>query len=243
MPKGTMRLSPALLAVVAAATLGLPTPARAQEFPAPTLQGAPSPFAPPPMVMMRPTVMVHVKADQPVMLEALGPQDTRWTRVCVAPCDMEVPLDSVYRVTGPGMVPSRTVELEAAPRDRVTLDVGVRTTGDHRTGEGLYVASWVAAGVGLALGAGALAMDPSSTAEPILLWSGIGVEGAMVAMAITSYVLLQPSGLSQSVTRPEPGRVGGGPDTLTRLPIWREANTSSLSAPRVTTVPIFSTSF
>ena len=238
-----MRLSPALVAVFAAVTLGFAAPARAQEFPAPLQPAAPPPFGPPPVVMIRPTVLVHVRADRPVMLEALGPQEIRWTRVCLAPCDMEVPLDAVYRVTGPGMVPSRTVELEAAPRDRVTLDVNVKTTGDHRTGEGLYVASWVAAGAGLALGAAALAMDPNSTAEPILLWSGIGVEGAMVAMAITSYVLLQPSGLSQSVAKPELPRVAGGPDVWTRLPVWRDVAGAREGVPKMTTVPIFSTSF
>ncbi len=238
-----MRPSLAIIAALATVTLGLPSVARAQEFPPPGQPAAPPPFAPPTVVIMRPTVVLHVRADRPVMLEALGPEETRWTHVCLAPCDMEVPLDSLYRVTGPGMVPSRTVELEAAPRDRVTLDVSVRTNGDHRTGDGLYVASWIAAGVGLALGAGALAVDSSSTAEPILLWSGIGVEGAMVAMAITSYVLLQPTGLSQSVTKPEPGKGARGADTWTRLPVWRDVTGAREGAPRMTTVPILFTSF
>jgi hypothetical protein len=188
-------------------------------------------------------VFVHVQTDRPVVLEALMPEETRWVRLCVAPCDIEVPLDAEYRVTGPGMQPSRPVDLEAAPRDRAVLDISVRTNDQHRTGDRLYVASWVMAGVGLALGAGALAVDPSSEAQPVLMWSGIGAEAAMVAMAITSHVLSQPTGISQSVSPADPRGAAPGGGSWARLPTWHDSAALGVLAPRATVVPLLSTSF
>jgi hypothetical protein len=136
------------------------------------------------------------------------------------------------------MVPSRIVELEASPGDRVTLSVHARTIEDHRTGEHLSIAGWVMAGVGLALEVGALAVNSNSQAQPILLWSGVGAAGATIGLAISSYVLLQPTGLGQSVMASV--RAASGVDAWKRLPVWREPEAGQV---RATNIPVFTTTF
>jgi len=234
-----MRPSLVSLPVLAGLLLAQPVLAHADDAPV----AVPAPPPPAPVYAARPSrsVWVHVNADRPVTLEALAPDESRWLRLCVAPCDTEVPLDAAFRVVDHGMMSSRVVELEASPGDRVVLDVNVRTNAEHETGEGLRIAGWIAAGVGLALEATALAVDPSSAAQPYLEWGGIGAAAATIALAISAYVTLQPSGLSQSSATPAPARAARGPSPWTRLPSWREAE--GVVAPKPTTVPLFSATF
>jgi hypothetical protein len=165
------------------------------------------------------------------MLELLTPEETRWQRICESPCDGEVPLDGMYRVSGHGLAPSRILELEANPGDRVVVDVTPRTFDEHRTGDRLIITSYIAGAVGLGLEIGALSIDPSSPAQPALLWTGVGAAALAIGCTIGGYVLLQPTGLSQSEVTP--GRVA----------VWRDVDPLGRGMPRPTNVPLFTTTF
>ena len=99
---------------------------------------------------------------------------------------------------------SREVELEAGSGDRVVLDVNVRTNKEHLTAERLNIAGYVVGAAGLALEIVALSVDASSDAESALVWGGVAAAATAVALTITSYVMLQPTGLSQSSATPRP---------------------------------------
>lgn len=233
--------------LVAGVALLRSAPAYAEEPPpepvAPVAPSAPpaytplpfSPLLPPPPRAPRRSVWVHVESHHPVVLELLTPEETRWQRICEAPCDGEVPLDGVYRVSGHGLAPSRLLELEANPGDRVVVDVNARTYEQHRTGDHLILTSYIAGAVGLGLEIGALSVDASSPAQPALVWSGVGAAALAIACTISGYILLQPTGLSQSSV------TAGAP--VSRLPVWREVDPASRGAARVTNVPLFSTTF
>jgi hypothetical protein len=225
----------------AALSLGLVRGASAQEqaplAPLPPVQPppvvlapAPQPAPPPPVIVPAvPAVrgaVVHVTADRAVMLQLLSSNDTRWRDVCLSPCDLEVPLDAVYRVIAPGIMPSRELELEASPSDRVTLDVNVRSLAQHRTAERLTIAGYVLGAAGLGLEIAALAIDSSSGAEPVLLWSGAGAAVAAISLTITSYVLGQPTGVSQS-----------------RAALQVSASASGPPLPRTTGIPLLTMPF
>jgi hypothetical protein len=137
------------------------------------------------------------------MLQYLPPFETRWTQMCFSPCDSFIPLDGTYRIIAPGIVGSHEIELEAAPGDKVVLNVHARTLEQHRTAENLVIGSYVAGGVGLACEVGAFTVntDPAQTA---LIVSGVGAAAVGLALVITSFVLGQPTGLSQSVSGSAP---------------------------------------
>jgi hypothetical protein len=177
----------------------------------------PSEAAPPGLVANPRAVWMHVQAHRPVMLQLLAPYETRWAEVCWSPCEVAVPLDGAYRIAAPGIMGSRELELEANPGDRVVLDVNVRTVAEHRTAERLTIAGYIAGAVGLGLEIGALAVN-SDTAQEALLWSGAGAAVAAITLAITSYVMGQPSGLSQASASP----MSGPPAALgPALPPWK----------------------
>jgi hypothetical protein len=196
----------------------------------------PPPYAP---VPAQRTVHVHVKSSQLVTLDVLTSEATFWRHVCDAPCDTDAPLEGLYRVAAHGVAPSRTVELEAAPGDSVVLDVSLRTNEDHELGRKLTISSYVAAAVGLGLEIGALSISPSSDAQPALLWGGVGAAVAAVALTISSYVLQQPTGLSQSSVT----HAGAPAPSAMRLPIWREASAVTSAPPTLMMIPILSTTF
>jgi hypothetical protein len=179
-------------------------------------------------------VWVHVNADRLVMLQHLAPFDTRWTEACLSPCDTMIPLDGTYRVVAPGIVWSREVELEAAPGERVVLDVHPRTLAQHRTAERLVIASYIVGAVGLGLEIGALGVN-SDAAQTGLIVGGAGAAAAALALVITSFVMGGPTGLSQSSSAPAsamaPGRSPEGP---------RERD---VKLPVATTVPLFRAAF
>ncbi len=186
---------------------------------------------------------IHVNSDRPVMLQLLTADETRWRPVCMSPCDVVVPLDGAYRVVAPGIQASREVELEAGSGDRVVLDVNVRTNKEHLTAERLNIAGYVVGAAGLALEIVALSVDASSDAESALVWGGVAAAATAVALTITSYVMLQPTGLSQSSATPASGVVARAAIPTTRAPLWRDLASGGATLPRVTAVPVVSLSF
>jgi hypothetical protein len=189
-----------------------------------------------------PTVRAHLNASRPVTLEVLSPEELRWRPLCVAPCDADVPLEGVFRVVDHGMVPSGGLELEARPGDTVVLDVNARTYEQQRTGRRLTITGYIAGAVGLGLEVGALAVDSSSDAQPVLLWAGVGAAALAIACTISSYILLEPTNLSQSSASPTAPRVARETNPWARLPVWRESDGARGAAP-TTNMPLFSLRF
>jgi hypothetical protein len=116
--------------------------------------------------------------------------------------------------------------------------VSAKSYEDHRTGQRLSIAGYVAGAVGLGLEIGALAVNSSSEAEPVLLWSGVGTAVAAVALAISSYILLQPTDLSQS-SATHASREATAP--WRRLPAWQARATPT--GPTITSLSLFSARF
>jgi hypothetical protein len=215
--------------------------------PAPPLLLEPLPQPPPPTVVPSaprpPTVRVHLTVSRPVTLEILSPEETRWHPVCAAPCDAEVPLEGVYRVVDHGMLPSGPLEIEARPGDLVVLDVSVRTYNQFRAGERLTIASYVLGAVGLGLEIGALAVDSTSDAQPVLLWTGVGAAVAAISCTISAYILREPTSLSQSSASPPSGTGARATSPWTRAPVWRDPAGGDVIAPTATSLSLFSTRF
>jgi hypothetical protein len=182
------------------------------------------------------------------MLQHLAPFDTVWTETCFSPCDMFAPLDGAYRVVAPGLVGSREVELEAQPGDKVVLDIHARTLAQRRTAEALSIASYVAGGVGLGLEIGALTVN-SNPAETVLIVAGVGAAVAGLTFVITSVVLGQPTGISQSTSRPVSGSTavaGAAPLPLQPRPVgaWTDDKDARGPAlPEAQKVPLLTVTF
>ncbi len=260
-----MRHSFTLSSLVTCIACLAPTLAHAQEpsplapLPAPAVAPTPESLSPlppgpppsrPPMYVPVPppaphTVFVHVDAARPVMVQLLSPYDTRWHDVCLSPCDTELPLEGTYRVAAPGIMGSRELELEATPGERVVLDVNVRTLAQHRTAERLTIAGYIAGAAGLGLEIAALAVNSDSTADAALIWSGAGAAVAAITLAITAYVMGQPSGLSQSSAGPMVAApVGAVPGPLSvRQPLWTARTGETPRLPPMTTIPILTSTF
>ncbi len=174
-------------------------------------------------------VWVHVDAPQQVLLQFLSMEDTRWQPVCLSPCDLQVPLDGAYRVVAPGIVSSREVEIEAGAGDRVSLAVHVRTLAQRQTADRLRIAGYISAAVGLGLAVAAISVDSSSSAQPALAAASVGTGVAGLALTITSYVLGEPSSISQSRT---------ATSGALRMPVWREARLEDRGLPRALGLPL-----
>jgi hypothetical protein len=204
-------VTPRILFVFAFAASLISAPAFAQDD-----EVVPPPSAPP--LPSPRSVWIHIDSGRVVMLQHLAPFDTVWTETCFSPCDAFAPLDGTYRIVAPAIVSSREVELEAQPGDKVVLDIHARTLAQRRTAETLSLASYVAGGVGLALEIGALSVN-SRTAQTALIAAGVGAAVTGLTFVITSLVLGQPTGVSQSIFRP----VGGSTPVAAAAPVPSEA--------------------
>jgi hypothetical protein len=142
---------------------------------------------------------------------------------------LQVPLDGAYRVVAPGIVSSREVEIEAGAGDRVSLAVHVRTLAQRQTADRLRIAGYISAAVGLGLAVAAISVDSSSSAQPALAAASVGTGVAGLALTITSYVLGEPSSISQSRT---------ATSGALRMPVWREARLEDRGLPRALGLPL-----
>jgi hypothetical protein len=182
------------------------------------------------------------------MLQHLAPFDTVWTETCFSPCDAFAPLDGTYRVVAPAIVSSREVELEAQPGDKVVLDIHARTLAERRTAETLSMASYIAGGVGLALEIGALTVN-SKTAQTALIAGGVGAAVTGLTFVITSLVLGQPTGVSQSTFRlafgSSPGAAAAPVQTQAREmgALTHQEGARGPLLPEATSVPLLTLTF
>lgn len=221
-------------------------PAEAQPAPAPPIV---IPLTPP-SAPRSPRAWVHVQGGPHLLLEAVAPGETDWKPVCRAPCDVQVPLDALYRVTASGMQMSKSVHLEAGEGDRVVLDVDPTSEVAHAGGEALIILG----GVGLIAGGVMLyadAVDAAAcnvpggggcSASTALLWAGIGSAAVGAVALIGGIKMVQPTSLEQSTSGGEPRPGSARNDAWRRLPIWHES-VETATAPRATTLPLLSGTF
>lgn len=110
--------------------------ARVERAGAPVAPGAPgAPPAPPtlpgPAIAAQEMVVVHIDSPEPVRLESVLGRNNRF--VCDSPCDVPVPLQGTYRITG-GMRPSKQFNFNAKAGDRVVLSVDPASKGGFAGG-------------------------------------------------------------------------------------------------------------
>jgi hypothetical protein len=200
---------------------------------------------------------VHLEASPDVVLESIV---AREAPLCNAPCDVEVPLDGYYRVTGPSILPSSGFRLKALPGERVILTVDGASKAVHAGGTNTMVAGGVVAAVGAAvilyLGAGVLVCAGSGgQACPLpsnvsvfagLGIGGLGALGAGGVVALTGYAVKAhgSTAVDQTAAAVESRapRVAKD-DRWLRTPTWLEHPESRGALPAPVGVPILSRSF
>jgi hypothetical protein len=191
-----------------------------------------------------------------------------WRRICSAPCDVNVPLDELYRFTGRDIQPSDAFYVRGPPGGQVAFEVRPTSKRAHTAGVGLKVAGAIGVGAGAAavvlygflgfesavcLAAGTddetAATDAANAARCApsrgVLWGGLAAAGVGAVALIVGFAVDVPTKVD-----PEPGH--DVPEhreddvhfpvgeRWSRLPTWRE---TSSPLPTVTSVPLFSTTF
>ena len=170
----------------------------------------PSPALPGPAIAAQDMVLVHIDSPDPVRLESVLGKNNRF--VCDSPCDVAVPLQGTYRISG-GVRPSRQFNFNARPGDRVVLSVDPASKGGFAGGIVMVSLGSVSLLVGsLVYLVAAVVSDVShgrdgSGGKTVgLVMLGVGVAG--LAGGITLMVVNKSSDVDQSSA---PGAAGASP--------------------------------
>jgi hypothetical protein len=159
------------------------------------------------------------------------------TRVCYAPCDVEVPLEDGYRLNVQGST-SKEFRLRGAPGSVVDLAVDPPSLG------GIVGGGVLALGGGAAVYLTAIFADVNAltgtggtTGEVVALVAGVGamiVGGVVVANSLSTDVTQASGGERATATRVSP-----------REPMWHLAERGPLDAPAgaSVTLPLFAGRF
>jgi hypothetical protein len=202
------------------------------------------------------SVLVHLEADQGVVLQSISPGSGRWAFVCAAPCDAQLPLAAQYRIAGEGVRPSRPFGIEAPPGQHVTINVAAASRAGFSGGVALSSVGLAGVIVGLSVVLfGALqacnvedaAGDCLGTANGGVETAGAIITIAGVALTIGGVILMASNARSHAtqtigeVLPPPPAR----PETAwLRAPFWNDSlRDSALGQPKSMGVPLFSHSF
>jgi hypothetical protein len=256
---GAIRLGKRAWAVMTAvALLVSASPGRAQEspaVPAPIVRQRATPKPAPPS-----TAKVRIDSTATVTLEALADSSGDWKPICQSPCDVDVPMDALYRVTGPATVTSRSFHLLPVPNGgRVVLDVDPTSKATPVGTKALRIGGAVTLGVGVALmGADALGTflcspgflgsaggaPPGGCSNSTLLWSGLAAAAVGATALILGLAMGQSTGVQQSSRRNDaPGGTSAGNDGWIRLPSWRDASPAMGALPTPASAAVFSFAF
>jgi hypothetical protein len=201
---------------------------------------------------------VHLEAEQGAVLEsATNPRSRQWTAVCSAPCDLVLPLDREYRVSGEDMRNSRTFQLGAAPGQHVFITVSPASKGAFAAGIGLTSVGGGGIIVGLSMLLVGLVLDVSNCADGIDCNSqprseatlldagaivsviGLGVMIGGIVLFATNFKSHASTTVSQLLPGPAPR-----PDTAwLKAPLWHDGSRESAGMPRPVGFPILSQSF
>jgi hypothetical protein len=202
-----------------------------------------------------PTALVHVDAHSDVVLQTAAPGSFRWTTLCRAPCDAELPVTIEYRLAGEGIRPSRPFRLAAAPGEEVVIHVSAATRSGYSAGLALTSAGSIAIAVGLiVLYFGAVNCTETDLAgDCINGQSSPGVEaaGGVIALAgvgiLIGGIIVWASNMrteqSQSIAELVRVPVARPETSWLRMPEWHESPREASALSKPMSVPLFSRSF
>jgi hypothetical protein len=195
------------------------------------------------------TAWVHLTSDRPVTLERRSEDPGYWSPVCSLPCDTNVPLRAVYRITGRGTRASAPFQLEARPGERIVIDVKRAAVAGLAGGIVLVSTGPLVGLLGVALLAvtssaqtsGALSATNSQNQGGVV---GLGVVLSVGGLAMTVGGILMIANNAHTHVSQEPTPQAAPPpnDAWLRTPSWREDRTVG-ALPRATEVPLFHTTF
>ena len=218
-------------------------------MPAPPTPGAAAPAtAPLPAPMVGPRARVHVTSPRNVILYRRPAGSTAWVQACTSPCNQELPIGDMYRVTGNGVSASKEFRLDASPGSTVDIAIDPPSTGGMVLGGFLAGGGATAAYVGMlmALVGAAEANDScytfsgssdgycekrKSDAEDVrnggLIAMGVGavmtVGGILIFLNSAKTDIVQTSGKGETSGAAPRQRL----DSFLRQPTWRSASSSS----------------
>jgi hypothetical protein len=133
--------APAAPAPAPAPAPAAPAPAPAPAAPAP----APAPAAPAPATPA--TVRLDATGAAGALVERQDPQGV-YQFACRVPCKLDLPKDGLYRISGPGLRPSKPFRLTPDESDRVALQITPASTVTYDTGFALTLAGSAALTLG-----------------------------------------------------------------------------------------------
>ena len=219
--------------------------------PAPPSPGAAAPATPPLAApMVGPRARVHITSKKNVILYRRPAGSTAWVQACTSPCNQEMPIGDMYRVTGNGVAASKEFRLEASPGSTVDIAVDPQSTGGMVLGGFLAGGGALVGYVGMlvALVGAAEANDKcydfSTTtsscrhrkedAEELrnggLIAMGIGaaatVGGILIFLSNAKTDISQSAGTSSSGAALRQGPL----DAFVRKPTWRNVSSAERAA-------------
>lgn len=203
------------------------------------------------------SAFVHVTADEGIVLESLVPGSGRWDLVCMAPCDVELPLANQYRIGGPNIRTSSPFGVSASPGQRVLITVAPASKAGFTGGVTLLSTGGAATGIGLVvLLLGAIGMCTENKDDPKELGCAhrTSSEGLEIAGAVITFVgvgLIVGGAIlfaSNSRTREKQAIAAlappARPDTAwLRAPMWHDSVPEAPGPPKEMGFPIFTRSF
>ena len=192
-----------------------------------------------------PATHVHVQVDPKlrIVLETHASDSAEWTAACEAPCDVKLPLERDYRVSGYGIRTSGTIHIGPTAEDSVILVVRPVSKKVNDAGLVLVGIGFVTFVVGDAMSDVFLAFEAARLADhqpppafaADLIVPGIVIAAAGAATFLTGgamYLTTRwPTGLYQSTTPSAPA------------PRWYDVSAGGPPLPSVLSMPAFSGRF
>lgn len=176
-----------------------------------------------------PTARVHVTSPSTVILYRHPAGTTSWVKACTSPCDIELPLNDMYRVTGNNVSQSADFALHGSPGGTANVDVSPQSTAGIVFGGLIGGAGLLTGYIGLLVtlvGLGGGADDDCCTSDSD---KKSMVRGGLIAMGVGA--LLTVGGtlmfVASAKTDATAGPAGGSRepnDAWRKDPMWRTAS-------------------
>jgi hypothetical protein len=198
-----------------------------------------------------PSAAVHIesdKSDSPVTIERR--EGRNWVYACSAPCDAELPLAPLYRISGTEVRSSSAFHLNARPGDHIVLDVATASKGSFTggivlTGVGggaMLVGAmvlYVVAVFDVADRASGVSTPSSDGNTNTVGWVMIGAGAAALTVGVILLAGNVHSKVDQTQGQPKPRN-----DAWLRTPSWHDDKSAGAAGvPKVVGVPLFEKTF
>jgi hypothetical protein len=193
-------------------------------------------------------VWVHIEGSDEARLEQDATGRGGWQQVCSAPCDMQLPNDKDYRITGGGMKSSRVFHLAGHTGDHETVTVSPGSKGWLVVGIVLLPIAGLTMFVGLIAGlVGSFAEaagDRNGAGLASGGWTAFGVGTAALIGGIVLIVSNAKTGISQDVQAAQTGLLLRS-DAWKNVPrpTWKEASPLDKALPPVVGMPLLTGRF